>query len=126
MKRMLNLRSSRPGHMLLLLAGAMFVLSLFPAAYANSPQEMKLSYNRQAQVLTVKITHASASPATHFIKEIVVSNNGKVVKKASYTSQPGDTFSYTFPLPAKGLGLVEVTAVCSVDGERTEGVIPFK
>jgi hypothetical protein len=112
--------------MLLLLAGAMFVLSLFPAAYANSPQAMKLSYSHKTQVLTVTITHASDSPATHFIKEIVVSNNGKVVKRASYTSQPGDTVAYTYPLPAKGLGLVEVTAVCSVDGERTEGIMPFK
>jgi hypothetical protein len=126
MKRMLNLRSGRPWRMVLLLAGAMFVLSLFTVAYANIPQEMKLSYNIREQVLTVKITHASTSPTTHFIKEIVVSNNGKVVKKTSYKSQPGDTFTYTYPLPSKGLGLIEVIAVCSVEGERTEGIIPFK
>ena len=126
MKRMLNLRSGLLWRTLLLLVGAMFALSLFPAAYANSPQEMKLSYNRQTQVLTVNITHPSTSPSSHYIKEIVVSNNGKVVKKTSYKSQPGDTFTYTYPLPSKGLGLVEVTAICSVDGERTEGIIPFK
>ena len=126
MKRMLNLRSGLLWRTLLLLVGAMFALSLFPAAYANSPQAMKLSYNVQTQMLSVTITHASSSPSSHYIKEIVVSNNGKVVKKTSYKSQPGDTFTYTYPLPKKGLGLVEVTALCSVEGERTEGIIPFK
>jgi len=123
MKRMLNLRSGRPWRMLLVLVGALFVLSLFPEAYADSPQGMKVSYNRQTQVLTVKITHASTSPSTHYIKEIVISNHGKVIKKTPYKSQPGDNFTYTYPLPSKGLGLIEVTAVCSVGGERTEGVL---
>ncbi len=125
MKGTSNLRSVRPLRMLML-AGVMLALCLAPAAYANSPQKMELSYSVQTQVLTVKITHPSTTPATHYIKEIIISNNGKVVKQASYKNQPGDSFTYTFPLPKKGLGLVEVKAVCSVEGERIEAIMPFK
>jgi len=126
MKGTSNLRSVRPLWMLILLTGMMLVLSLAPATYASNPQKMTLSYDRVKQVLSVTITHPSTTPATHFIKEIIVSNNGKVVNKATYTKQPGDTFTYTFSLPKKGLGVVEVTAKCSVEGELTEAIIPFK
>lgn len=126
MKRTSNLRSVRPGRKLILLIGVMVVLSFASATYANSPQKMELSYDRIKEVLSVTITHPSATPATHFIKEITVSNNEKVVAKATYTKQTGDTFTYTFPLPKKGLGVVTVTAKCSVEGERTEAIIPFK
>ena len=125
MKGTSNLRSVRPLRMLILV-GVMLVVVLAPAAYANSPQKMELSYSVQTEVLTVKITHPSDKPASHYVKEIIISNNGKVVKRASYKSQTGDVSTYTFPLPKKGLGLVEVKAVCSVEGELTNAIMPFK
>jgi hypothetical protein len=91
----------------------------FPAA-AHAPTALALSYDAAAQALTVEITHASQSPATHFIKKVEISRDGKVLSTTEYKSQPGQaTFSYTYPLDNPG-GTLEVRVSCSIFGSRTE------
>jgi len=53
----------------------------------------------------------------HYVREVRVTINGKMVNHAQYTSQPvPDTFTYTYPvLPMPG-NTIEVTASCSIGG----------
>ena len=92
----------------------------FPAAvYAHPPKEVSLAYDAQKQVLSVTITHSSFFPSKHYIKSVDISRNGTVVTSVPYTSQPaGDTFTYTYPVPASPGDELSVNASCSIFGSR--------
>ena len=78
-----------------LLAGFLLV----PSASANPPSDMSISYNEISKDLRVTITHPVPNPQEHYIKEVIVTINGKVVTDSRYTSQPArDTFTYTYPI----------------------------
>jgi thymidine kinase len=81
-------------------------------------------YNYKAQILSVEITHPSKSTGTHYVKEVTVKKNGQLVSRGAYTKQEGDVFTYTFPLAATADDVIEVTAICSVGGARTQKYRP--
>ena len=96
------------------------LLSLSPASFATSPQDVKLEYDAGTQMLTVTITHPSSFPSYHYIKNVSVTKNGADVMKNTYESQPDtDTFSYTYKVPAAEGETLEVTATCSLYGYKT-------
>jgi len=101
----------------LLLAGALLFLGLFavPAA-ATPPSAMSLAYDPAVSVLSVTITHPPLGMNGHYIKEVAVNVNGKSVNDSVYTSQPSDTFTYTYPLALRPGDVVDVTAMCSLSG----------
>ena len=86
-------------------------------ASAHPPSDMSLSYNELTGELRVSVTHAVPNPGLHYIKEVTVSINGKVVNDSRYTSQPTlDTFTYTYPVETVTGDEIKVTATCSLAG----------
>jgi hypothetical protein len=84
---------------------------------ATPPSDMSISYNELSKDLQVTITHAVPNPRVHYIKEVIVTINGKVVNDSLYTSQPTlDTFTYTYPVVTVPGDEIEVTASCVLAG----------
>jgi hypothetical protein len=90
---------------------------IFSPVSANPPTEMSLSYNEQSGDLSVVITHPVPNPRAHYIKDVIVSINGKIVNDSRYTSQPApDIFTYAYPLVTVPGDEIEVTASCVLSG----------
>ena len=100
-----------------------FSLCLFYAVpvSANPPSNVLLEYDSSSQALKVTITHPSSATDTHFVKTVIIRKNGYVLSTNEYDSQPEpDTFSYVYDAPSEEDGdTFEVTAICSVYGEKT-------
>ena len=89
-------------------------------SFANAPQDMKLSYDSQSQMLTVTITHKSPFPNFHYIKIVEIKKNGNIVSTNKYKNQPDQaTFAYSYNVPAKAGDTLEVKASCSMYGSKT-------
>ena len=70
--------------------------------------------------MKLTITHQVPNPQNHYIKEVLVTINGKTVNDSFYTSQPApDTFTYTYPIDTKTTDEITVTASCSLTGSLT-------
>jgi len=84
---------------------------------AHSPSSMTLSYDLDAQELTVEISHQVSDTSTHFVENIKVKVNGDPSVNQDYTSQPGNTFTYTYDtVQAEEGDEIEVTAICNLGG----------
>lgn len=100
-----------------LLAACLF---LSPYAYADPPQDVVLSYNIQAQTLTVTITHPSSFTGFHYIKQVKILKNNELVENNDYKSQASKTtFVYTYKVPAAANDVLEVIATCNLQGKKT-------
>ncbi|MGZ3578108.1 MAG: hypothetical protein ACXU98_03735 [Syntrophales bacterium] len=89
-------------------------------SFATSPQDVKLEYDASTQMLTVTITHPSSFPNYHYIKYVEIKKNGVDVMKNTYKNQPGQaTFTHTYKVPAAEYEELEVTATCSMYGDKT-------
>jgi hypothetical protein len=87
---------------------------------AHPPSDMTVSYNELSHLLIVTITHQVPNPQTHYIKEVLVTINGKTVNDTFYTSQPDpDTITYTYPIDTKTTDEIVVTASCVLSGSLT-------
>ena len=101
---------------------ATFLQFGFPfRAAASSPNEVRLTYDAAARTLTVQITHSSASPGFHYIEKVEIKKGGKTISSTEYKSQPDQaTFSYVYPIEAAPGDVLEVKAICSIFGSKTE------
>ena len=118
-KRLL-LNHSRLTAVLRIVTAALVVSFLIPPVSAHSPSGMSLTYNELSKELRLAITHAVPNPGEHYIKEVSISINGKVVNNSRYTSQPApDTFTYTYPVETVTGDEIKVTATCSLAGSIT-------
>jgi len=89
-------------------------------AFADAPQDVALNYDMQTQMLTATITHKSFFTGTHYIKQVDFRKNNEPVVKNDYLSQPGKkTFAYTYKIPAAANDILEVTAICNIQGKKT-------
>jgi len=89
-------------------------------AYADPPQDVVLSYNMQAQTLTVTVTHSSSFTGFHYVKQVKITKNNELAGKNDYRSQPSKTtFVYTYNVPAAVNDILEVTATCNIQGKKT-------
>ena len=97
------------------------VCFMYPqTSFANPPQDLKLSYDSQSQMLTVTITHKSPFPNFHYIKSVEIKKNGNVVSTNKYENQPDQaTFTYSYKVPAAAGETLEATASCSLYGSKT-------
>lgn len=97
------------------------VCFMYPqTSLANPPQDVKLSYDSQSQMLTIAITHKSSFPSFHYIKNVEVKKNGTVVSANQYENQPGQaTFTYSYKVPAVAGEMLEAKASCSLYGSKT-------
>jgi hypothetical protein len=90
-------------------------------AAASSPKELLLTYDATARALTVKINHSSAAPDFHYIEKVEIKKGGKTISSTEYKNQPDQaTFSYLYPLEAAPGEVLEVKAICSILGSKTE------
>lgn len=96
------------------------VCFMYPqTSLANAPQDVKLSYDSQSQVLTVTITHKSPFPNYHYIKIVEIKKNGIVVSTNKYENQPDQaTFTYSYKVPATVGDTLEAKASCSLYGSK--------
>lgn len=91
-----------------------------PPVSAHPPSDMTLTYNELSGDLQVTITHRVPNLQEHYIKEVTVTINGKIVNDSFYTSQPApDTFTYTYPIDTKPGDEIAVTASCVLTGSLT-------
>lgn len=97
------------------------VCFMYPrTSWANAPQDVKLSYDSQSQMLTVTITHKSPFPKFHYIKSVEIKKNGIVVSTNKYENQPDQaTFTYKYKVAAKVGETLEVKVSCSLYGSKT-------
>jgi hypothetical protein len=87
---------------------------------AHPPSDMAISYNELSRTLSVTITHKVPNPQVHYIREVLVTINGKTVNDSLYSSQPtGTTFTYTYPVDTKTGDEIAVTATCVIGGSAT-------
>jgi hypothetical protein len=88
--------------------------------FADPPQDLSLRYDMKAQTLSVSITHKSTFTGFHYIKQVQIKRNDEPFETQKYDSQTGKTtFVYTYKVPAKPNDLLEVTAICNVQGQKT-------
>ncbi len=101
---------------------ATFLQLGFPfRAAASAPKEILLTYDATVRTLTVQITHASASPEFHYIEKVDIKKGGKTISSTEYKNQPDRaTFSYVYPIEAAPGEVLEVKAICSILGSKTE------
>lgn len=93
------------------------VCLLISPVSAHPPSDMSVTYYELSKDLSVSITHPVPNAGEHYIKEVIVSINGKVVNTSRYTSQPvQDTFTYTYPIETVTGDEIQVTATCSLAG----------
>jgi desulfoferrodoxin (superoxide reductase-like protein) len=97
------------------------VCFMYPqTSLAHSPNDVKLSYDSQSQMLDVTITHKSPFPSTHYIKSVEIKKNGSVVSTDKYENQPDQaTYTYSYKVPATAGETLEVKASCNLYGSKT-------
>ena len=87
-------------------------------ASANAPKEVKLTFDVASKTLEATITHTPYSES-HYVQKVEIKKNGEVVTLQEYTSQTGDTFTYSYKVEAVAGDILEVKASCSRFGSRT-------
>jgi len=94
---------------------------LYPQiSYANAPQDVKTEYNSKTQTLTVTITHKSAFPGLHHIKNVEIKKNSATISSNKYDTQSQEVpFTYTYKVDAAQGDKLEVTATCNLSGSKT-------
>lgn len=88
---------------------------------AHAPKTVSLSYDLQAKVLTVSVTHTRFS-AGHYIDKIEIKKNGTLVASHSYKEQVSETFTHTYALDAVRGDVIEVKATCNKFGSASEKI----
>jgi desulfoferrodoxin (superoxide reductase-like protein) len=107
---------------LLVVALATQIISF--SSSAHPPQDMKLVYNLETNILNVTITHNSPAPNIHYIKKVEIRKNGELYLEEEYDSQPTtSTFTYSYFVEAEIGDELEVTAYCNINGQITRSLI---
>jgi hypothetical protein len=101
----------------LIIALALAALFLVMPVMAHAPSDMVLAYDRATGDFAVTITHPVDDPATHYINQVQVRHNNRVISDPLYKSQPTkDTFTYHYQVDAVPGDTFWVLAVCSKGG----------
>lgn len=92
-------------------------------ASAHPPSDLVVGYDTEQGILTVTVTHSVGDPSGHYINEVTVRTQGRVLKTSTYTSQPDrSSFSYTYEVEGKSGNELTVTAGCSRFGSRSASI----
>lgn len=101
----------------------MFVMALslfaFSFACAHPPQDIKITFDPSAKMLTAVITHNVSNPQNHYIAKVDVVINGKEIIEHKISRQDSNTnqaVSYFIP-DLKAGDTVSVEAYCSISGK---------
>lgn len=102
---------------LMLVASLLLIPLLMSQATAHPPADMKLQYDIDTQILDVIITHNSPAPSFHYIERVEITVNDALVFAEDYTDQPTTTtFTYSYNITAVIDDVIEVTAICNING----------
>ena len=105
-----------------LILAVLAFFAFYPAtAGAHPPKEVKLVYDVVSKTLQATITHTNFS-ATHYIEKVRIKKNGEVVTLQEYSSQPTETFTYSYKVDAVAGDVIELKASCSRFGSGTESL----
>jgi desulfoferrodoxin (superoxide reductase-like protein) len=90
----------------------------FSEVYGHPPTDIKVSYDPATMTVNAVITHPVADPATHFIKKVDVSLNGKeVISQEIGRQDDSETQTVIYRLPdVKEGDAIEVEAYCNIAG----------
>jgi hypothetical protein len=102
------------------MATTLALIILSAPAEAHSPSGVTISFDPNTAKLSVTITHVVDDPATHYLYQVQVRQNGLVISDPLYKSQPSkDTFTLTYDVNANPGDAIWVTANC-IRGGRIE------
>jgi hypothetical protein len=88
-------------------------------AEATAPSEVKCAYDAATQTLQVTITHPSPFPTSHYIKNVEIRKDNKVILSQDYKRQPdAPAFSYSYSIPAAPGDVLDVKATCNLWGSK--------
>jgi len=91
---------------------------------AHAPTAMRFSFEPSGN-LSVTITHPVDDPATHYVNNVQIRLNDKVISDYSYTNQPTkDTFTYTYHITVQAGDEVRVVATCVQGGTLEKSYVP--
>jgi hypothetical protein len=97
-----------------------FVFFLLTATvYAHPPSDIKVTFDPKTKILSALIIHDVSNPATHFIKKVDVSLNGKEIVEQAISRQDNpnsQAVSYLIPDFKEGDRLA-VEGYCSISGK---------
>jgi hypothetical protein len=117
----INERNRTVSGICLILAVLAFFAFCPVTASAHGPKEIKLAYDVVSKTLQATITHTNFS-ATHYIEKVRIKKNGEVVTLQEYSSQPTETFTYSYKVEAVAGDVIELKVSCSRFGSRTESL----
>jgi hypothetical protein len=86
----------------------------------HSPSGMSLVYHSDTETLDVTITHSVSNLQTHYIEAVDIYLNDILNQTEDYTSQPSNTFTYSYSINATLGDAIKVTASCNQGGSITE------
>jgi len=103
----------------------LLLLALCGTAAANPPASVELSYNQADNILQFTILHIVQDPSTHYVKTVEVRKNGQLVLTEDYTRQPyaSSPFTYSYSIPAAPGDTLEATAICNIQGSRSNMIV---
>ena len=118
----INERNRRVFGICMILAAFAAFFTFYPAtAGAHGPKEVKLAYDVVSKTLQATITHTNFS-ASHYLEKMRLKKNGEVVTLQEYSSQPTETFTYSYKVEAVAGDVIELKASCNRFGSRTESL----
>ncbi len=102
-----------------------FILALTVSpVWATPPREIKLSYDKEGQILHVEAQHPSDRLERHYLRRLVVTQNGKEVQVLNYPRQVlAWGFSNDVVLAAQENDVIKVELFCSQGGNGSGEII---
>jgi RNA-binding protein YhbY len=93
-------------------------------AYAHPPQDIQITFDAKAKMLSAVIVHNVSNPATHFIKEVDIALNGKEIIKQKMSRQDNNVSqSVMYVIPDANEGdLISVEGYCSISGKLSKEI----
>ena len=109
---------------LIVMIGLLIAISgTWTEASAHGPSSVNLTFDVEIQILTVSISHSVSDPATHYISSVEIYINTILNQSNSYTSQPtSNQFDYEYNLNVTDGDVIDVKAICSLSGSRTQSL----
>jgi hypothetical protein len=96
------------------------LVSVSPSVSGDEPSVVDLSYDYDAEDLSVTITHPVDNPNVHYIITVDVWKNSGSKVQHDYTSQPDKTsWTYHYTITAENGDKLSATATCNEEGSLT-------
>ncbi len=91
-------------------------------AFAHPPSKIELSYNKETQILSIKVLHVSQRDHKTYIRRIIVSRNNEEVAKDVFPAQAAWGLEHEVKVETKSGDVLVVKAICSDAGSKEESL----